>query len=86
MAGRPRGSLNQPGPGSRTDALLRQLKPLETIQFFLDAALVVLARSAAPAPLPTQLHFCIRSFLFWRSVFRSMAATMSWPTRTGSAK
>src|SRR6267142_2139586 len=42
-------------PGSRTDALLRQLKPLETIQFFFDSALEVLARAprgalADPAP------------------------------------
>src|SRR5258705_13737745 len=42
-------------PGSRMDALLRQLKPLETIQFFLDSALEVLAQAprgalADPAP------------------------------------
>ena len=72
---------------SASMASLRQLKPLEAMQLFLDAALQVLARAPfALAPWPTQLHFCISSFLFWRSVLRSIAATMSSPTSTGSAK
>src|SRR3954468_23690165 len=50
-------------PGSRTDALLRQLKPLETMQFLLDAALVVLALGAAACTLADPAPFLHQEFL-----------------------
>ena len=43
-------------------------------------------RAPRRAALPTQLHFCISSLRSLRSVLRSMAATISSPTSTGSAK
>jgi len=58
---------------SSTDVLTRQLKPLETVQFVLDAAFQVLAPLLArrdPSP------FLQQQFAALRSVLRSRAARM----------
>ena len=57
---------------------LPQLKPLEAMQLLFDCGFNCLRASRLPPP-PTQLHFCISNLRFLRSVFRSIAATMSPP-------